>query len=115
MFFSGLVRRLVVGLLLTVAVSPAVAQQSLQQNEGGRKTKSRVQPSYPELAQRMNITGNVRVALTVAPNGTVTDVQVIGGNPVLVNAVLEAVKRWRYEAAPQETTERLQFVFDPKR
>ena len=51
--------------------------------------------------------------VTVAPNGTVKDAKPVGGHPVLVNAVMDAVRKWRYEARPQESTENLEFRFDP--
>jgi len=75
--------------------------------------KAKVEPVYPELAKRMGIRGVVKVKITVAPNGTVKDERLVGGHPLLANAVLEAVKKWRYEACPQETTENLEFHFGP--
>jgi TonB family protein len=84
-----------------------------QQPESVRKTKSKVEPMYPDLARRMKIAGVVKVDVTVAANGAVKDAKVVGGHPVLANAVIDAVKKWRFEAGPQETTETLQFRFDP--
>lgn len=84
-----------------------------QEQETIRKTKSKVEPMYPDLARRMKIAGVVKVDVTVAANGTVKDAKVVGGHPVLGNAVLDAVKKWRFESGPQETTETLQFRFDP--
>lgn len=65
----------------------------------------RVEPIYPELARKMKIHGVVRIALTVAPNGTVKDAKVLGGHPLLVEASLDAVRRWRYAPASEESTE----------
>jgi TonB family protein len=84
-----------------------------QEQEAIRKTKSKVEPMYPDLARRMKISGLVKVDVIVAANGTVKDAKVVGGHPVLANAVLDAVKKWRFEPGPQETTETLQFRFDP--
>lgn len=84
-----------------------------QEQETIRKTKSKIEPMYPELARRMKISGVVKVDLTVAANGAVKDAKVVGGHPVLANAVLDAVKKWRFEPGSQETTESLQFRFDP--
>ena len=80
---------------------------------GERKVKSRVSPVYPEIARRMSITGTVKVEVVVAANGTVKSTKVIGGHPVLVDCAVEAVKKWRYEAAPQETTQIVEFKFLP--
>jgi TonB family protein len=78
-----------------------------------RKVKNRVDPVYPELAKRNNIIGSARVELLVTPDGKVKDVKVLGGNPVLVQAVLTAVVKWKYEAAAEESTVIVKFDFSP--
>jgi TonB family protein len=78
-----------------------------------RRIKSKVSPTYPELARKMNLSGVVRLEVTVAPNGIVKDTKVIGGNPILVNAATDAVKKWRFEAANDESTQVVEFKFDP--
>jgi protein TonB len=78
-----------------------------------RKIKTRVEPVYPELAKRNNISGSARVELLVTPDGKVKDVKVLGGNPVLVQAVTTAVMKWRYEPATEESTVVIKFDFNP--
>jgi len=78
-----------------------------------RKIKSRVEPVYPELAKRNNISGSARVELLVTADGRVKDVKVLGGNPVLVQAVTTAVMKWRYEPATEESTVVIKFDFNP--
>lgn len=102
----GVVAVLLGGVKLTLR-----AQNS--DNEVVRRAKSKVQPEYPELARRMNITGTVRVQVVVAPNGTVKDAKVVGGHPVLAGAALEAVRKWRFEPAPAESTGVVDFKFEP--
>ena len=99
--------------LLLIGVASIAVTPNARGQETIRKTKSKVEPMYPDLARRMKIAGIVKVDLTVAANGTVKDAKVVGGHPVLGNAVLDAVKKWRFESGPQETTETLQFRFDP--
>lgn len=84
-----------------------------QQNidEVKRKVKSRVTPSYPELARRMNVAGKVKIEVVITPDGRVRNTRVIGGHPLLVNAALDAVKEWRFVAAPEETTQVVEFEF----
>jgi TonB family protein len=106
------VQRFAVGLLIGVCVAWS-AGSAWGQEEITRKVKTRIAPTYPELAKRMSIRGVVRVQVTVSPNGTVKDVTLIGGHPVLANAALDAVKKWRYEARNQETTGMVEFRFDP--
>ncbi len=81
--------------------------------ESNRKVQTKVSPVYPELARRMKIVGVVKVEVVVAPNGNVKETKIVGGHPVLANAVVDAVRKWRYEARPKETTETLEFRFDP--
>jgi TonB family protein len=116
--FGGWQRILVLSLLSTFVIMPRFiptlrAQQESAREEGSRKVLSRVVPEYPELARRMKITGTVKIQLTVAPNGTVKDTKIVGGHPLLANAVIEAVLKWRFEALAQSTTETLEFRFEP--
>ncbi len=104
------VRPLVYGGVLAILVffvyHPASAQTAL------RKLKYRVDPVYPELAKRNNISGSARVELLITADGRVKDVKVLGGNPVLVNAVLEAVRQWKYEPASEESSAVFKFDFN---
>lgn len=80
-------------------------------DEGKRKVKTKSAPVYPELARRMNIVGKVKVEVVIAPDGRVRNVRAIGGHPVLVQACMDAVKEWKYEAATDETTQIIEFDF----
>ena len=103
--------------VLTVAlgVGPVSVKAQQAQNEGiVRRAKSKVQPIYPELARKMNITGAVKIEVVVAPNGTVRDARIVGGHPVLANAALEAARKWRFEPAPTESTGIIDFKFDAR-
>ena len=106
------VERFAVGLLIGGCVAWS-AGSAWGQEEITRKVKIRIAPTYPDLARRMNITGVVRVKITVATNGLVKDTKLVGGHPVLANAALDAVKKWRYEASKEETTGMVEFRFDP--
>jgi TonB family protein len=55
-----------------------------------------VEPVYPREARLDHIEGQVRLSLLVAENGTISDLQVISGNPLLVDATLKAVHQWRF-------------------
>jgi TonB family protein len=88
------------------------AQNSSPSTGTERKIANRVAPLYPDLAKRMHIRGVVRVEAIVKPNGTVKSTRALGGNPVLVDAALDAVNKWKFEASQAETTEVLQVNFD---
>lgn len=106
---------LVAALMLSTAATPfpAEAQQS-QSEEIVRRAKSKVEPSYPELARRMHISGTVKIEVVVAPNGTVKDARVVGGHPVLATAALDAAKKWRFEASGAESSGVIDFKFEPR-
>ena len=72
-----------------------------------------MEPIYPDLARKMNITGTVKVAVVVAPNGTVKEAKLLGGHPVLANAALDAVRKWRFEPAAVDTSGVVDFKFEP--
>jgi len=78
-----------------------------------RPVKRRVPAKYSELARRSNIAGAVRLQVVVAPDGHVESADPIGGNPVLVESAMDAVKHWEFESAKEETTEVVQFTFVP--
>jgi TonB family protein len=80
-----------------------------------RRVRSRVEPVYPDLARKMNLTGTVKVEVVVAPNGTVKEAKVVGGHPVLAGAALDAARKWRFEPAPVETSGVVEFKFDAHR
>lgn len=101
----------VVAMVAGTGALGARAQES--ENEISRRAKSKVQPVYPDLARKMNITGTVKVQVVVSPNGTVKDAKVVGGHPVLATAALEAVKKWRFEPAAVESTGVVDFKFEP--
>jgi TonB family protein len=82
------------------------------QNEIVRRAKVKAPAVYPDLARKMNLSGTVKVAVVVAPNGTVKDAKVIGGHPVLAGAALDAVKKWKFEPAAVETSGVVDFKFD---
>ncbi len=81
--------------------------------EINRKAKTRVAPEYPELARRMNITGTVKLQITVSPNGTVKDAKLVGGHPLLAKSALDVIKKWRFEASTEESTGIVEFHFGP--
>jgi TonB family protein len=69
-----------------------------------RAIKSRIPPVYPVIAQRMKITGVVKLSVTVDSEGKVTGVQENSGNRALCNAAEEAVRKWRFESGDGSAT-----------
>jgi TonB family protein len=77
----------------------------------GRRVVYKVAAVYPELAKRDHIRGVVRLEVVVGVNGTVKSTKPLGGAPVLIPSAIDAVRIWRFEAAPKETTEIVQIIF----
>jgi TonB family protein len=104
------------GVLAFVAAAAATFQPlpAVAQGELARKPKTKVSPAYPELARRMNITGTVKVMVVVSPSGNLKDTKVVGGNPLLVNAAMDALKKWKFEPADSESSGTVEFKFQPQ-
>jgi protein TonB len=121
-----------INLLESVAANPAtptpqsplpppapVAPQRIKQ--GGTiqaaKLDHQTQPLYPILAQQAGIQGVVVLHAVIDDDGNVSELQVVSGHPLLVQAALTAVKQWRYqptllngEPVEVETTITVSFV-----
>src|SRR5438094_8591545 len=54
-------------------------------------------PVYPPMAKQARIQGVVRFEAIIARDGTVANLTVLSGHPLLVEAAIEAVKRWVYK------------------
>ena len=90
----------------------------LSQSEEGaaeRKVITRVEPKYPPTLERMYIGGVVRLQVDIAANGTVESAQLLGGNPILGQAAMVAVKQWKYAPANHKTEQVECLEFDPHR
>ena len=77
---------------------PRPAQTRIRQ--GGAVTAAslinRVQPVYPPLARQTRVSGTVRLHAIISKEGTVQQLEVMSGHPLLVQAALDAVRQWRY-------------------
>jgi len=102
----------VIGVLMAMALTAGWAgAQSSSIDESKRKIKSKTNPQYTEIARRMSLSGKVKIELVIAPDGHVKTARPVGGHPVLVQSCLDAVKDWKFEAAPEETTQIIEFEF----
>ena len=100
--------------LLVLAAAVFHPLPAMAQGELTRKAKSKVAPAYPALARRMNITGTVKVLVVVSPSGNLKDTKVVGGNPLLVNAAMDALRKWKFEPADSDSTGTVEFKFQPQ-
>ena len=84
---------------------------------GGGLVK-RVEPIYPQAAEKKHVQGSVSLDITIAKDGSVKDVRVVQGNSFLHSAAREAVLQWRYEpfmycGEPVEKQLRISVYFAP--
>jgi protein TonB len=84
-------------------IVPAVAPKPVDKPHliGGdvlaAKLIRKIVPEYPPLAKQARISGKVRLTGVIAKDGTIEQLEVLSGNPLLVPAALAAVKRWLYQ------------------
>ncbi len=97
--------------LAKAGVGSAHTMASSASVEETRVLEHSVPPQYPDIAQRMNLTGTAQVQARVRPDGTVREVKVIGGHPLLADTLARVVMQWRYQAAPKEIVEIVKFSF----
>ena len=57
----------------------------------------KVQPNYPPLARQARIQGQVLLAAEISKDGTIENLHLISGHPMLAPAAIEAVKQWKYK------------------
>lgn len=82
-----------------VAVPKAAAPQRVRVSQGvsqGLLIK-KVQPTYPPLARQARIQGTVMLQAEISKDGTIENLRLMSGHPMLAPAAIEAVKQWRYK------------------
>jgi TonB family protein len=68
----------------------------LSKTEAVQAIVSKVQPEYPPVAKQLKLEGTVELEAMIAPDGTVDDVKILTGNPVLTRAAAQALKKWKF-------------------
>jgi protein TonB len=107
------------GIIGSAAPPPKVATpQKLRISSGvadGNKIHD-VQPNYPQMARMTHIQGDVILQATISKAGIIENLRAVQGNPILIQAAMDAVKQWRYkpyvlngEPVEVETQIRVQF------
>jgi len=57
----------------------------------------KVTPNYPQLAKQARIQGTVVLTAEISKEGTIQNLQLVSGHPMLAPAAIEAVRQWRYK------------------
>jgi TonB family protein len=83
-------------------------EQSTKEAQPASKTSlqpvAKVNPVYPPAAKKAGIQGIVVLRATIATDGSVSNLEVLSGDPQLVKAALEAVQKWRYPSGDKALT-----------
>ena len=56
-----------------------------------------VHPEYPTIARMIHLAGTVQMRAIIATDGSVLNLEVVSGNPILAKAAVDAVLQWRYQ------------------
>jgi TonB family protein len=108
-------RRGAIGYVGTVTSTEGVKTLAIVDtgNGGERKLITLVDPEYPETLKRLHIGGIVRLQVTISAKGAVEEVELLGGNPILAESAIAAVKRWVYDVGHSRTTTEVSIPFIP--
>jgi TonB family protein len=104
-------KRLLAGSAIICLAGGALAAQQLTVEDSKRKIKYKINPQYSDLARTMHLAGKVKIELNIAADGHVKSARAVGGHPLLVQSCLDAVREWKFEAAPEDTTQVIEFDF----
>lgn len=80
-------------------------------DNGTRKLIRRVEPEYPDMLKQRGIGGTVRLQVTISVRGSVEEVEVLGGNPILAEAAVAAVRQWFYTTGRSRTVTEVSIPF----
>jgi len=82
-----------------VAVPKVATPQRVRVSQGVQQGLliRRVQPAYPPLARQARIQGTVVLAAEISKDGTIENLHLVSGHPMLAPAAIDAVKQWRYK------------------
>ena len=82
-----------------VAVPKVATPQRVRVSQGVSQGLiiKKVQPPYPPLARQARIQGQVILQAEISKDGTIENLHLISGHPMLAPAAIEAVKQWRYK------------------
>ena len=95
--------------LMAVSTPRLLAQDTAKTR---RKVIVMAEPDYPYVLRNAHFEGQVRLAVTVLPNGNVSKVECKGGNPMLAQYASMAVMHWKYAPGPAQTVEEAVFTFN---
>ena len=85
--------------LNAVPKAPKVEPMRVRVSQGvsAGRVLNKVEPPYPVLARNARVQGQVVLTAIISRDGSIQDLRVLSGHPLLVPAALDAVRQWRYK------------------
>jgi len=113
------------GVLLYPAALPLLAERpdtpakrvTIGGKEMSQRLRYKVAPVYPVEAREAGIVGIVKLTALIGTDGSIQQLSVNRGHPLLVKAALDAVKQWKYDpvildGSPVEVVTAIDVVFE---
>jgi TonB family protein len=89
-------RRIIIVLVLACAAFGQASSTRVPPDEAAKHIISKPWPAYPPLAEQARIQGNVILEVPIYESGTVSAIRLVSGHPLLAQAALEDVKKWKF-------------------
>ena len=84
-------------LAMVPKLTPTVQRVRISQGVTKGLLVHRVEPAYPTLAKAARVQGEVVLKAVIDVNGSIQNLQLVSGHPMLVPAAITAVQQWRYK------------------
>jgi protein TonB len=84
----------------SIAIAPPSAnRRPLQVSQGVMEARllRRVQPEYPMPAKILHLAGTVELEAIIGTDGSIRQLEILSGNPILAQAARQALQQWRYQ------------------
>ena len=81
------------------SAAPKIEVRKLRVSAGVQASKliSQPKPLYPPIAKQARVQGTVVLAATISKSGTIDNLRVVSGHPMLTQSALQAVRQWKYQ------------------
>src|SRR5208282_6209771 len=82
-----------------VAVPKVATPQRVRVSQGVSQglLVRKVNPTYPPLARQARISGTVVLRAVISKDGSIENLSLVSGHPMLAPAAIDAVKQWKYK------------------
>lgn len=81
----------------TASVTSNAAEHVQMSDDTSQAVSRSVEPGYPLLARQMKVQGSVILLAMISRDGTVQDLRILSGPPILATAAREAVRQWHFK------------------